>query len=115
MNQIFWRDTQKLQVVEEGEYREGVPVIKMNFGKDRFLFRKSQTVLQEYIIESHSVKLISEFDDPKFLIDDFGFYKLKEKKGEENQIIMVSQRGVLKRIAEKGASRKFEIEPGTPR
>lgn len=102
-------------MVEEGEFREGVPVIKMNFGQDRFLFRKSQTVLQEYSIDSHSVKLISEFDDAKFLIDDFGFYKVKEKKGEENQIIMVSQRGVLKRIAEKGASRKFEIESGRPR
>ena len=87
-------------------------MVKLNFGKDRILFRKDRSCLQEYVIKSQTVELFSEFNDEKFVIDDFGFYRNKVRKGEENQVIIISTQGILKRITENGSSRKFEIDAG---
>ncbi len=85
----------------------------MNKKKDRFLFRKNDHTLSEYSLYKGNPTFVKHHSDAKLLINDFCYYDSPDRDESKNQIMILSKRGILKRInCATDAARKFEISDG---
>ena len=66
--------------------------------KDRLLFRKNDQTLSEYSIQNNGLKLLRHLSDERLVIADFCYYRSQDKDVKNDQILVISTNGILKRI-----------------
>lgn len=107
-------ETKVTKFIEDGEFVEESRIIVMSPKKDKLLFRKTDHTLSEYSISRSGMTFLRHHTDDKMVITDFCFYHSADKKTANDQVLIMSKQGVLKRIqAGTGAARKFEISQGS--
>ena len=111
---MFNISTRQNVVIDDGDFVQDSRLLLMSPKKDRILFRKNDHTLSEYLIQNNGLKLHRHLTDEKHVISDFCYYRSQDKDSKNDQILVLSNNGVLKRInCSTGQSRKFEISTGT--
>lgn len=100
-----------------GPVRETKIAFKLNPAKNRLLFLVNETRLEEFTLGGDGAQYVTTYADDKFRIEDFAYSKELDRKGEEYQILMISQSGILKKInkGQGDQAKRFEIDKGRQR
>jgi hypothetical protein len=110
----YARDRQECITLDEGVYSDNRVMIKFNRNKDKFLFKKTKTCLQEYHLKGQKISLAKEYEQENFVIDDFLFAPAPNRKAESKFVLIVSGDGVMKICScTADKERKFQIDTST--
>lgn len=105
--------TQKIKVIDSLDMVwETLPSLKFNQLRDRFLVRVTDNMLKEYSVSRNVISLVKEIVD-KNCIDDFCYFHKNPLKMEGAEIVLITEKGVLKRTnVSTGVERRFVISSG---
>lgn len=107
----YSRDRQECVTLDEGVYSDNRVMLKFNSHRDRLLFKKSKSCLQEYQLRAGRLVLAKEYEQDSFVIDDFLFAPAANRKAQEKYVLILSGDGVMKICSCEGdKERRFEID-----